>query len=66
MNVATGTGPEVKPRALETDRRSDARMKEGRRRGTAMASPIKDLWVISKVAHGLANVAPVTKDLKRP
>lgn len=31
-----------------------------------MANPIKDPWVISKVAHGLTSVAPVTKDLKRP
>ena len=66
MNAATGTGPEVKPRASETNRRSDARMKEGRRRGTAMASPIKDPWGISKVVHTLTNVAPVLKDLKRP
>ncbi len=66
MNAATGTGPEVKPRASETNRRSDARMKEGRRRGTAVANQIENLWGISKVAHTLANVAPVLKDLKRP
>lgn len=65
-SAATGRGPEATPRALETSRRSDARMKEGRRRGTAMADPIKDPWVISEVAHRLTNVVPVTKDLKRP
>lgn len=58
------SGPEWRP--SKTNRRSDARIKEGRRRGTAVASPIKDLRVISEVADRLTNVAPVLKDLKRP
>lgn len=65
-SAATGMGPEATPRPSETNRRSDARMKDGRRRGTAVANAIKNLWVISKVTHRLTNVSPVVKDLKRP
>lgn len=59
------SGPEPTV-ASETNRRNDARMKEGRRRGSAVAGPIKTLWGISEVAHALTNVAPVVKDMKRP
>ena len=64
--AATGVGPEATPWPSETSRRSDARMKEGRRRGTAVAIAIKNLWVISKAIQRLTNVSPVAKDLKRP
>lgn len=65
-SAATGMAPEATPRPSDTKRRSDARMKDGRRRGTAVANAIKNLWVIAKVTHGLINVSPVVKDLKRP
>jgi hypothetical protein len=58
--------PEATPRPSNTKRRSDARVKEGSRRGTAVANAIKKLWVIAKVKHRLINVSPVVKDLKRP
>ena len=61
---ATGMAPEATPRPSNTKRRSDARMKDGRRRGTAVANAIKNLWVIA--THRLINVSPVVKDLKRP
>lgn len=64
-SAATGMGPEATPRPSETNRRSDARRKEGRRRGTAMATAINNLWVISNVTQGLTIVSPVVKDLKR-
>ncbi len=65
-SAATGMGPEATPRPSETNCRNDARMKEGRRRGTAMANPITNLWVISKITDGLTNVSPMAKDLKLP
>lgn len=63
-SVATGMTPEGTPRPSDTKRRSDARVKEGRRRGTAVANAFKRLWVIANVR--LINVSPVVKDLKRP
>jgi hypothetical protein len=63
-SVATGMTPEATPRPSDTKRRSDARVKEGRRRGTAVANAFKRLWVIANVR--LINVSPVVKDLKRP
>ena len=65
-SAATGVGPEATPRPSETNRRSDARMKEGRRRGTAVATEIKNLWVISTVTDRLANLSTVMKDSKHP
>ena len=65
-SAATDMAPEAKPRPPDTEHRSDARMKDGRRRGTAVANAIKNLWVIAKVTHGLIGVSPVVKDLKRP
>jgi hypothetical protein len=59
-------GAEATPWPSETNRRSDARMKEGRRRGTAMANATTNLWVSSKVTDRLTKVSPVLKDLKRP
>jgi hypothetical protein len=65
--------PSAAPRAAETlpqpshtNPRSGARVREGRRRGTAVADAIKKLRVIAKVMHRLINVSPVVKDLKRP
>ena len=65
-SAATGMAPEATPRPSDTKRRSDARMKDGRRGGTAVANAIKNPWVIAKVTHRLTNVSPVAKDLKRP
>ena len=62
----TGMTPEATPRPSDTKRRSDARVKEGRRRGTAVAKAFKRLWVIAKVTHRPINVSPVVKDSKRP
>lgn len=64
--AATGRAPEATPRPLDTKRRSDARMKDGRRRGTAVANAAKNLWVIAMVTHRLISVSPVVEDLKRP
>ncbi|GLE50927.1 hypothetical protein ATCCBAA256_05130 [Mycobacterium montefiorense] len=58
--------PNSKLPGPDTKRRSDARVKEGSRRGTALANAIKKLWVIAKVPHRQFNIAPVVKDLKRP
>ena len=55
--------PSVPP---DNKRRSDARVKEGSRRRTAVANAIKKLRVVAKVIHRLINVSPVVKDLKRP
>jgi hypothetical protein len=65
-SAATRVPPEASPRPSDTKRRSDARVKEGRRRGTAVANAFKRLWVIAKVTHRPTNVSPVVKDLKRP
>ncbi len=65
-SAATGMAPEATSRPSDGNRRSDAQMKEGRRRGTAVVNAIKNLWVSAKVTHGLINVSPVAKDLKRP
>lgn len=62
----SGMTLEATPRPPDTKRRSDARVKEGSRRGTAVANAIKKLWVIAKVAHRRIDVSPVVKDLKRP
>jgi hypothetical protein len=43
-----------------------ARVREGHRRGTAVADAIKKLGAIAKVLYGLSNISPVEKDLKRP
>jgi hypothetical protein len=64
-SAATGIAPEATPRPSDAKRRSDARMKENRRRGTAVVKAIKNLWVIAAVTHGPIDVSPVVKDLKR-
>ena len=61
-----GPAPEATPRPSDAKRRSDARMKENRRRGTAVVKAIKNLWVIAAVTQGLIDVSPVVKDLKQP
>jgi hypothetical protein len=63
---AAPRAPETSPRPSHTNPRSGARVREGRRRGTAVANAIKKLRVIAKVIHRLINVSPVVKDLKRP
>ena len=63
-SVATGMTPDATPRPSDTRRGSDARVKEGRRRGTAVANAFKGMWVVANVR--LFNVSPVVKDLKRP
>jgi hypothetical protein len=65
-SASTGMAPEATQRPSDTKRRSDARVKEGRRRGTAVANAMKKQRVIAKVIHRLVNVSPVVKDLKRP
>ena len=57
-SAASGRAPEATPRPPDTKRRSDARVKEGSRRGTTVANAIMDLWVIAKVTHRLINVSP--------
>lgn len=42
---------------MNTKRRNDAQMKDGCRRGTAVANAIKNLWVIDKGTHRLINVS---------
>lgn len=59
--AASGMAPEATPRPPDTKRRSDARVKEGSRRGTAVVNAIKKLWVIAKVPHRLINVSPVVR-----
>jgi hypothetical protein len=60
-SAATGMAPDATPRPSDTKRRSDARMKDGRRQGTAVANAIKNPWVIAKVTHRLTNVSPAAK-----
>ena len=63
---AAPRAPETSPRPSHTNPRSGARVRESRRRGTAVANGIKKQRVIAKVIHRLINVSPVVKDLKRP
>jgi hypothetical protein len=68
-SAATGMAPEATPRPSDTKRHRDARMRDGRRGGTAVANAIKNPWVIARVTHKLIrliNVSPVVKDLKCP
>lgn len=65
-SAATGMAPEATPRPSDAKCRSDARMKDDSRRGTAVANAVKNQWVIATVKHGLVNVSSVVKDLKRP
>ena len=59
--AASGMAAEATPRPPDTKRRSDARVKEGSRRRTAVANAIKKLWAIAKVPHRLINVSPVVR-----
>jgi hypothetical protein len=58
--------PETSPRPSHTSSRSGARVREGRPRGTAVASATEKPRVIANAIYRLINVSPVVKDLKRP
>ena len=63
-SAVTIMGPEATSRPSEINRRSDAGMKEGRRRGTAVANANNNPWVTA--TYGLIIISPVVKDLERP